>query len=218
MKPVRILLADDHPLVVNGIRGLLASRYELVGSADNGRSLVDAALRLVPDVVILDISMPILNGIDAGREIKKRLPATKLVFLTMHINAVYLRKAMEAGASAYLLKSGASEELLTALDAVRGGSSYVSSSFGLEVRETVQQAAAKSSRSIVELTGRQRQILQLVAEGRQSKDIAEILRVSLKTVEFHRSRLLAKLGARTVAELTRLAVEEGLIGIHDGPR
>lgn len=217
MKGIRILLGDDHPLVVDGVRGLLSNRYELVGSTNDGRSLVEAAVRLAPDVVILDISMPILNGIDAGREIKKALPETKLIFLTMHTNAVYLRKAIEAGASAYLLKSGASEELLAAIDAACKGDSYVSPSFRPEVLETLQQPPGKHSRSIVELTERQRQILQLVAEGRQSKEIADMLQVSLKTVEFHRSRLLAKLGARTVAELTRLAIEEGLIGVQNGP-
>ena len=217
MKRLRILLGDDHSLVLEGIRGLLADRHEVVGSADNGQSLVDAARKLTPDLVILDISMPVLNGIDAGRAIKQANPETKLVFLTMHTNAVYLRKAMEAGASAYVLKSGASTELLSAIDAVCRGNTYVSPGFGQKVLETVVDIPEKASRSVIELTSRQRQILQMIAEGKQNKDIADVLRVSVKTVEFHRARLMTKLGARTVAELTRLAIEEGLIGIRDSP-
>src|SRR5690348_11097826 len=106
MKPQRVLLADDHSLIVNGIRGLLETRYDIVGAADNGQTLVAEAVRLQPDIIVLDVSMPILNGIDAARQIKRTLPSAKLVFLTMHSNAVYLRKALEAGASGYVLKSG----------------------------------------------------------------------------------------------------------------
>ena len=176
MNPLRILLGDDHSLVIEGVRGLLA-----------------------------------------GREIKKTNPDTKLIFLTMHTNAVYLRKAMEAGASAYVLKSGASEELLKAVEAVCQGNTYVSPGFGQWVLETIPELPPKNSRSVIELTSRQRQILQMIAEGKQNKEIADVLRVSVKTIEFHRSRLMTKLGARTVAELTRLAIEEGLIGIRDSP-
>lgn len=209
MKKPRILLADDHSLIVKGIAGLLDSRYEVAGSAENGKALVEAALRLRPEIVVLDISMPILNGIDAAREIRRVLPATKLVFLTMHSNAIYLRKALEAGASAYVLKSGAAEELLTAIEEVRQGRTYITPRFGGQILET--PPAGRPTRSTIELTSRQRQILQLVAEGRQNKEIAEILHVSVKTVEFHRSRLMSKLGAHSVAELTRFAIQDGLI-------
>jgi DNA-binding NarL/FixJ family response regulator len=212
MNRVRILLGDDHTLVLEGIRGLLARHYDVVGCADNGKALVEAAVRFAPDVVVLDISMPILNGIDAGREIKRALPQTYLVFLSMHSNAIYLRKALEAGASAYVLKSGASEELLTAIERARKGRSYVSPAFSREVIDSLQPRSDKASRKVVELTARQRQILQLIAEGKQNKQIAEILDVSVKTVEFHRSCLMTKLGAHTVAELTRFAIQEGLIG------
>jgi DNA-binding NarL/FixJ family response regulator len=215
MAQARILLGDDHSLILDGVRRLLESQYAVVGSADNGKTLVETAVRLSPDVVVLDIGMPLLNGIDAAREIKKALPAAKLVFLSMHANPIYLRKALEAGASAYVLKSGASEELLTAIEAARRGGSYVSPGFGQEVIESVRNWPEKSSRVVIELTARQRQILQLIAEGKQNKEIAEILHVSVKTVEFHRGRLMAKLGAHTVAELTRFAIEEGLIGTPD---
>ena len=210
MPKPRILLGDDHSVVVKGVIGLLEREYEVVGTADNGKALVDAAVRLQPDVVVLDISMPILNGIDAGREIKKVLPSAKLVFLSMHSSAVYLRKALEAGASGYVLKSGAAEELLDAIEAARDGKIYVTPQFDSEVVDRVR--LGNSPRSPIELTDRQKQILQLVAEGRQSKEIAEILHVSVKTVEFHRGRLMTKLGAHSIAELTRFAIQEGLIG------
>ncbi len=215
MKPQRVLLADDHSLIVKGIRGLLETRYDVVGAADNGQTLVADAIRLQPDIIVLDVSMPILNGIDAARAIKRTLPSTKLVFLTMHSNAVYLRKALEAGASGYVLKSGAAEELLAAIDEARKGNTYISPSFDRQVVENLRHTPKQPTRASSDLTDRQRQILQLVAEGRQSKEIAEILHVSVKTVEFHRSRLMAKLGARSIAELTRFAIEEGLIAAAD---
>lgn len=214
MKNARILLGDDHSLILDGIRGMLASHYQVVGIADNGRALVEAALRLKPDLVVFDINMPILNGIDAAREIKKALPSVKLVCLSMHSNAIYLRKALEAGASAYVLKSGASEELLHAVEVVLRGESWISPGFSPAVMADLRNQPAHSV-SAVALTKRQRQILQLIAEGRTNKDIAFILDVSVRTVEFHRYRLMEKLGLRTVAEITRFAIEEGLAGAVD---
>lgn len=216
MKPLRILLADDHALVLNGIKGLLHGRHNVVGTAENGRALVDAALQLEPDVVVLDISMPLWNGIDAGREIRAALPAIRLVFLSMHSNAIFLRKALAIGASAFVLKSGAAEELLLALDCVRRGQTYFSPCFGSDVLNSIAEPQlGKATRSTPQLTPRQREILQLIAEGRQSKEIAAYTSLSLKTVEFHRGRILAKTGARSVADLTRYAIEEGLIVTHD---
>jgi DNA-binding NarL/FixJ family response regulator len=211
---VRVLLGDDHSFILEGIRRLLESHCDVVGWEDNGKTLVEAAVRLAPDVVVLDVSMPILNGIDAARPIKKALPATKVVFLSMHSNAIYLRKALEAGASGYVLKSGASEELLTAIKAATKDSSYVSPGFGRDVINGLTDRPEKATRSAIELTNRQRQILQLIAEGKQNKEIAEVLGVSVKTVEFHRGCLMRKLGTHTVAELTRFAIQEGLIGPH----
>jgi len=210
MRQVRILLGDDHSLILEGVRRLLECHYDVVGSVADGKALVNAVLRLAPDLVVLDVHMPILNGIDAAREIKRALPGTKLVFLSMHSNAIYVRKAFDAGASAYVLKSGASEELLIAIEAARKGESYVSPGFGREVVDSARNFPEKSKRSVMELTSRQRQILQLIAEGKQNKEIADILSVSVKTVEFHRSRLMEKLGAHTVADLTRFAIHEGL--------
>jgi DNA-binding NarL/FixJ family response regulator len=211
VKQVRILLGDDHPMLLKGIKGLLESHYDVVGSEEDGKALIEAALRLKPDLVVLDVSMPILNGIDAAREIKKTLPSIRLVFLTMQTNAIYLRKAFEAGASGYVLKSGAVEELLTGIEEARKGNVYVSPNFGQDMIESVRDWRNSRARSPVELTDRQRQILQLLAEGKQNKEIAELQNISVKTVEFHRSRLMTKTGAHSVAELTRFAMQEGLI-------
>lgn len=211
MTRTRILLADDHTLVLEGIKRLLEANFEIVGTADNGRELIRAALKLKPEIVVLDVSMPILNGIDAAREIKRELPSARFVFLSMHSSPIYLRKAMEAGASAYVLKSGASEELLHAIELARKGGFYFSPGLDRDVIETVRSAPRGPAGRTMELTSRQRQILQLIAEGKQNKEIACLIHVSVKTVEFHRSRLMTRLGARTIAELTRCAIREGLI-------
>ncbi|WP_263419846.1 response regulator [Terriglobus albidus] len=207
----RILLADDHSLVLDGIRRLLENQHHVIGSATDGQSLVREALRLRPEIVILDVTMPILNGIDAAREIRKTLPKTKLVFISMHANPVYLRKAIEAGGVAYVLKSGASEELLNAIQIVRSGGRYFSPSLDRSIVTEVTESPEKPSQGVLDLTGRQRQILQLIAEGRQNKEIADTLYISVRTVEFHRARLMSRLGARSVADLTRFAVQEGMI-------
>lgn len=215
MSRIRILLGDDHSLVLEGIRRLLDSKYDVVGSAENGKVLVSEALRLKPEIVVLDITMPILNGIDAAKEIRKTLPNARFVFISMHANAIYVRKAMEAGCSAYVLKSGASEELLQAIEVARKGGRYLSPGLGNNVLEELAVRPRTSSRHVIDLTSRQQQILQLIAEGKQNKEIAAILHVSVRTVEFHRLRLMNKLGARTAAELSRFAIEAGLIGNAD---
>ena len=209
MNNTRILVADDHSLVLEGIRRVLESQYEVTGTADNGMALVEAAMKLRPDLVVFDINMPVLNGIDAAREIRKALPSTKLVCLSMHSNAIYLRKALQAGVSAYVLKSGASEELLKAIETVLKGGTWVSPGFAPGVIDSVR---APHRLNRIDLTDRQRQILQLIAEGRPTKEIADILCLSVRTVEFHRYRLMEKLGTRTVADLTRFAIQEGLTG------
>jgi DNA-binding NarL/FixJ family response regulator len=211
MKQVTVLLADDHSLVLTGIRRLLESSFDVVGAVEDGRRLVEAALRLRPDVVVLDIGMPILNGIDAAREIKEFLPAAKLIFISMHSSAIYVRKAVEAGASAYVLKSGAAEELLKAIEVARRGDTYFSPGFGFKVLDSLMDESLDSSRHVFVLTRRQRQILQLIAEGKQNKEIAALLNLSVKTIEFHRSRLMTILGVHTIAELTRYAMQDGLV-------
>ena len=212
MAQIRILIADDHPLILAGIRRLLENRYEILGTVENGRALVQSALALKPDLIILDISMPILNGIDAARQIKSKLPSTRMICLTMHDNAVYLRRALATGVTGYVLKTAPEEELLTAIEEVSRGKLYITPTFSREVA-TSRDWLRKCPTSMLELTDRQREILQMVAEGKQNKEIAKITHISVKTVEFHRSRLMAKLGARSVVELTKYAIEEGLINL-----
>jgi DNA-binding NarL/FixJ family response regulator len=206
-------VADDHALILAGIRSLLDRDHEIVGEVNDGRSLVEANLRLRPDLTILDISMPHLNGTDAARQIKARWPEAKLLFLTMHASPVYLREAIGAGGTGYVLKSSASEELRIAVQKVLKGQFYVSPSFDQNVLETVHASIRGSPRNSVIFTARQREILQLVAEGRGNKEIAGMLQISVKTVDFHRGRIMAKLGAHNVADLLRCAVQAGMVGV-----
>jgi DNA-binding NarL/FixJ family response regulator len=211
VKRARILLGDNDTLILEGIRSLLDTEYEVVQVASDGRSLVEAALRLRPDVIVLDTSLPLLNGIDAARHIKKALPEAKLLFLTMHANPTYLYDALSAGASGYVLKTSAREELPAAVQEVIRGRIYVTPGFGEEIIEQFQHRPRNLTRSHYVLTTRQREILQLVAEGRTAKQIAEILNVSLQTVAFHKYNIMNKLGLRTTAELTRYAIQERLV-------
>ena len=209
MRRTRALLADDHPLTLEGIRAFLEPHLESVGTVTDGRALVEAALRLKPDLIILDITMPLLNGIDAAVQIKKTLPGVKFIFVTMHINPAYLEAVLKAGGTGYVLKSAAREELLDAIKAVLNGRIFVSPSLSSDpldrFSEPSQAAAA------LHLSSREREILQLIAEGRTAKGIAFILSISTKTVAFHRDNIKRKLGLRTTAELTKHAIEQGLI-------
>jgi DNA-binding NarL/FixJ family response regulator len=211
VKRPRLLLADDHPLVLAGLRSLLEAECEVLGVASDGRSLVEAALRLKPEVIVLDIGLPLLNGIDAARLIKKELPETKLLFLTMHSNLAYLKDALAAGASGYVLKTSAREELLGAVHDVVRNRIHVSPGFGEEIVSQFERHPRSITGSQSILTARQREILQLVAEGRTAKEIAGILNVSLQTVAFHKHQIMNKLGLRTTAELTKYAIQDGLV-------
>jgi DNA-binding NarL/FixJ family response regulator len=208
-----ILLADDHTLILAGIRGLLDGHYDIVDQVRDGRALVDAAVRLKPDLIILDISLPLLNGIEAGRQIIKAWPEAKLLFLTMHASPAYHKEAMDAGGMGYIVKSSATEELTIAVQKVLGGHVYVTPSFNRDILEAVQPSSPRRARSPVPLTFRQAEVLQLVAEGWGNKEIADLLKVSVKTVDFHRGRIMRKLGAHSVAELVRYAVQAGVVGI-----
>lgn len=211
MKKLRILLGDDHALILDGLRAALQSQFEVVGEAKDGKALVQAAERLHPDLVVLDISMPLLNGFESARQIRKALPSAKLIFLSQHLNPAYLKQALKIGASGYVLKSGATEELQKAIATVMRGKVYVTPAFGENVIAGLWNRSGEISNEAEELTDRQREILQLIVEGRANKEIADILHVSIKTVEFHRARIMARLGVRTVAELTKVALQQGLI-------
>lgn len=205
----RILLADDHTLTLEGIRAVLEPHHEIAGAVADGRALVDAALRLKPDLIILDITMPLLNGIDAAVQIRKSLPEVKLLFVTMHVNPAYLEAALQAGALGYVLKSAAAEELLNAVQTVLNGRIYITPSLSNENLERFRDPSLAAAS--LRLSAREREILQLIAEGKAAKEIAHVLQISVKTVGFHRENIKRKLGIRTTAELTKHAIEERLI-------
>jgi len=204
------LLADDHTILVEGLKALLAPEFDVVATAGNGRAVLEAAKEYQPDIILLDISMPGLNGIEAARRLKQSNPDAKLIILTMHGDLSFVRAAFEAGASGYVLKQSAATELVTALHEVDNGRRYVSSlileRLGTETL-TFQRRPTKISG---DLTTRQREVLQLLAEGRVRKEIAEILGVSVKTVEFHKQKITEKLGIHTDAELTAYAIRHGI--------
>jgi len=207
----RILLGDDHALILDGIRAVLQVQYDVVGQAQDGRALVAAVDKLKPEIVILDISMPLLNGFESAKQIKKLRPNTKLIFLSQHLNPAYLRQALRLGASGYVLKSGATEELQQAIHAVLRGETYVTPAFGHDVIENLWSRSGEVNQQSEDLTDRQREILKLIIDGKANKEIADILHVSVKTVEFHRARVMTRLGVKTVAELTKVALQQGLI-------
>ena len=211
MNRPRVLLADDHPLVLAALRSLLEAECEVVGVVSDGRELVEAASRLKPEVIVLDISLPSLNGIDAARQIKKEQPETKILFLTMHANLAYLKEALVAGATGYLLKTSARDELLGALRDVIRNRIHVSPGFGEEIVDQFERRPRTFTGAQSVLTVRQREILQLVAEGRTAKEIAGILNVSVQTVAFHKHQIMEKLGLRSTAEPTKYAIQEGLV-------
>ena len=210
MKRARILIADDHNLLLEGYRLMLEPEFELAGSVEDGRALLAAAQTLKPDVILLDISMPLLNGIDAARQLSKSLPATKLIFVTMHGDADYVTEAFHAGASGYLLKRAAASELLTAIREALKGNYYVSPLVTRDVVEAWRSSAPRRRHSN-DLTDRQREILQLVAEGHSRKEIANVLNISVKTVEFHKGTLMRELNLETTADFTLYAIEHGMI-------
>lgn len=211
MTKPRVLLADDHRIVVEGLRSLLQPEFDLVGTAANGLELTEAAERLRPDVVVTDISMPLLNGIDAVRKLRQSGFEGKVVFLTMHPDVVFATRALEAGASGYVLKHSAPDDLITAIhEAMRGGT-FISEALRTPALEELLDPAKRHVKSTLDLTPRQREVLQLLAEGKSAKEIAGILDISSRTVEAHKYRIMDALGAGTTAELVQHAIKHGLI-------
>ena len=208
MTKPRVLLADDHRIVAEGLKGILAEEFELVGIVENGRAMVDAARTLRPDVIVADISMPHLNGIDALAPLKRDNPDVRVVFLTMHRDAAYARRALEAGASGFVLKHSAPAELVLAVHAALQGRTFITPDLAAEVFRT---AKGKDPNPLAALTPRQREILQLLAEGKSAKEIAGALSLSARTVEFHKYTLMDTLGMENSAELIRFAIKHGLI-------
>ena len=210
---IRILIADDHKIVRDGLRQMLENQggYEVAGEAENGRKAIQLARKHCPDIVIMDISMPDLNGIDATRQLLAENSGIRVIALSMHSDKQYVDQMLTAGVKGYLLKDCAFEELNQALKVVVRGGVYLSADIaGLVVQDYVGLLHEKAPDPSVALTIREREVLQLIAEGRSTKAIADILNISVKTVETHRKKLLEKLDVKSVAELTKIALREGL--------
>ena len=210
---IRVLLADDHQLFRQGMRSMLASDagIEVIGEAASGRSAVELARQLVPDVIVMDISMPDLNGIDATRRIKERSPGIQVLALSAHADRRFVAGILAAGAAGYILKDSAFEELCRAIHTVAGKQVYLSPAVaGGVVEASLGLTPANGASGAAVLTSRQREVLQLLAEGLNAKRIAARLHVSVKTVETHRAQTMKKLGCQGVAELTKYAIREGL--------
>ena len=213
MRRPRLVLADDHTLIVHGLRYMLEADCDVVGIASDGRALVEIVQKTRPDLVLLDISMPLLNGIDAAREIRKNWPEIRIVFLTMHADRDYVIEAFRAGASGYLLKSSAEEELSSAIRKVLAGKVYVTSALAPELRNLHLEQPHLRGSAESSLSRREREVLQLVAEGRVAKEIAGILGLSVKTIEYHKYRMMNRLGLHSTAELVTYAVRKSLLGL-----
>ncbi|MFN7087228.1 MAG: response regulator [Burkholderiales bacterium] len=213
MKAVRILLADDHTIVRAGIRSLLESpgKYEVVAEASNGHEALELARALRPDIVLMDIAMPGVNGLEATATLTRELPDTRVIILSMHAGEDFVRQALRAGAAAYLLKESATQELDLAIAAVMAGNAYLSPTVSRQV-VAGYVGNTPDGKAAAALTPRQREVLKLVAEGKSTKEIAHLLGVSGKTVETHRAQLMERLGIRDVAGLVRYAIRTGLVG------
>ena len=207
----RVLLADDHRLVAEALKSLLASEFELVGVVEDGRALIDAAAKLQPDVIVADITMPHLNGIDALSRLRQQGDQTPVVFLTMHRDVSFARRALDAGASGFVLKHSAPAELVTAIRAALQGKTYLTPQLAGEVLEAMKEGSEQAGDPVATLTPRQREVLQLLAEGRSAKEIAASLGISARTVEFHKYQMMETLDLHTNAELIHVAIKHGLV-------
>jgi DNA-binding NarL/FixJ family response regulator len=213
MKRPRVLLADDHQMLADALRGVIEPRCEVVGSVADGRALLEAAVRLQPDIVVLDIAMPRLNGFDAGRKLKHTLPNVKLVFMTMHDDPYLVGEAFRAGASAFLLKEAAASELVVAIEQVLKGGSYVTPSAS-EGLKTISLRDPKNREHAPEPTTRQREVIQLLAEGRSMKEVASELKITRRTVAGHKYAVMELLHLKTNSDLVQYAIEHGIISLH----
>jgi DNA-binding NarL/FixJ family response regulator len=207
----RVLIADDHTLVADLCKKLLETEFDVVGTVSNGRALVRAAAELQPDVVVVDIAMPILNGLDASQRVKEILPSVKVVFLTMNSDTELVAEAFRRGASAYLLKTCAATEMVTAVREVLCGRSYVPRALAKDTVSYLRRNAKKMVEEEEKLTDRQREVLQLLAEGKVMKEIGTVLNMTTRTVAFHKYRIMEVLGARSNAELVRYAVRNHMV-------
>jgi DNA-binding NarL/FixJ family response regulator len=213
MSKAGILLADDHRIVIEGLKKLLEPEYDVVGAVEDGRALIAAVDKLQPDVVVADISMPHLNGIEAVRQIKEKNPQIRVVILTMHHDVQYAARAFEAGASGFVLKVSAPSELITAIGEVLKGKTYVTPTIAGELIQSYREGKESPEAVFKRLSARHREILQLVAEGHSAKKIGKILNISARTVESHKYQIMEILNVKTSAELVHFAIKHGIISI-----
>jgi DNA-binding NarL/FixJ family response regulator len=213
MSRTRVLLADDHRMMAEGLKALLPDEFELVGIVEDGRAMLEAAEKLRPEVIVADIAMPNLNGFEALTRLRRSHPNIKVVFLTMHQNAAYARRAMDAGASGFVVKHSAPEELVLAIHAALKGKFFITPSLTKQVLEQAESASRIEDGGAKSLTARQREILQLLAEGRSAKEIASDLAISARTVEFHKYQMMETNGLRSSAELIHFAIKLGIAKI-----
>ncbi|MGB9330920.1 MAG: response regulator transcription factor [Steroidobacteraceae bacterium] len=212
MSRVRVLLADDHRMVAEGLKRLLAEEFDLIGVVPDGRAMVDAAKHLKPDVIVADITMPHLNGIEALEEIEKFDPDVRVIFLTMHRDVAYARRALDAGAAGFVLKHSAPEELVLAVHAAVQGRTFITPTLAAEVLQTLKRNPSEVQDPVATLTLRQREILRLLVDGLTAKQIASRLDISPRTVEFHKYRMLESLGLKGSADLIHFALQHGMVG------
>ena len=217
MNKTSVLLAEDHTIVAEGLKSILEGEFDLIGIVPDGRSLVETAKQLKPDVIVTDISMPLLNGLDAVRQIKREGLPAKIIFLTMHTDIPLATEAFRAGASGYLLKQSASQELITAIHEVVKGHAYVTPLITRDVLSFLMEVSHESEQQTAKLTPRQREVLQLIAEGRTMKEIASILDISTRTVEAHKYEMMQTLSVQTTAELIQYAIKIGLVQVSPPP-
>jgi DNA-binding NarL/FixJ family response regulator len=207
----RVLLADDHLLVAEALKSLLEPEFDLIGVVEDGRALLEEVEKLRPDVIVADITMPSLNGIDALVRLRQGGDQTPVVFLTMHRDVSFARRALDAGASGFVLKHSASVELIAAIRAALQGKTYLTPQLAGEVLEAMKEGPEQAGDPVASLTPRQREVLQLLAEGRSAKEIASNLDISTRTVEFHKYQMMETLDIHTNAELIHFAIKHGLV-------
>jgi DNA-binding NarL/FixJ family response regulator len=218
MNKIKVVIAEDHTIVRKGLCALLEGEpdIEVIGEAENGREAIKIVEKLLPDVVVMDIAMPGLNGLDTTRQLKKRIPKLKILILTMHDNEEYIFETLRAGASGYLIKRSAPNELISAIQSVYRDESFLSPAISKKVIDGFVQ---RGGQAVIEhedykkLTAREREVLQLIAEGNANREISRLLHISIKTVESHKAHIMEKLDIRNIAELTRYAIRKGLINL-----
>lgn len=213
MSKAKVLLVDDHPLVLDSLRQLLEPHFTIVGSAQDAQELLTCANELHPDVVLLDAMLPGMSGFDAARQLKNLLPSVRIIMLTMLTEAISVSEAFRAGAMGYVLKQSASDELHMAIDSVLMNKRFVSRKIDADVREAVEHEWFRPEGYSSDLTGRQREILVLLADGRSTKDIAQQLNISMKTVEFHKANITRKLGVHTTSDLIKFALAQDITSL-----